>query len=252
MISDLSKVVSCGMGTNSIALIIGLYERGIRPHYIVFVDTGCEKPWTYEYIDIFDNWLGSVGFPLVTRISGACTPRTISDGSLENELLRLRTLPSKVFGLGACSAKWKIRPFEKWAKQACLTDPALKYIGFDADEPERMDKAQKEKGWVKKYPLIEWWWGRSECISAIQRVGLPLPGKSACFFCPSSKKHEIFSLPPDLLHRALRLEEFAINRGHLKEVKGLGRDWSWSNLVRQGSLFNFSDPPSVHCNCYDG
>ena len=37
-------------------------------------------------------------------------------------------------------------------------------------------------------------WGRDDCVAAIARVGLPQPGKSACFFCPSSKKHEIITL----------------------------------------------------------
>jgi hypothetical protein len=36
--------------------------------------------------------------------------------------------------------------------------------------------------------------GRDECVQAIQAAGVPLPGKSACFFCPSSKQREVLDL----------------------------------------------------------
>ena len=59
-------------------------------------------------------------------------------------------------------------------------------------------------------------------------AGLPQPGKSYCFFCPSMKKQEILYLKehyPDLFNRAATLEENAMP--YLKTVKGLGRSYSW-------------------------
>ena len=80
-----------------------------------------------------------------------------------------------------------------------------------------------------RYPLIEdWHWTRDDCIRAIQEAGLPLPGKSSCFFCPSMKRKEIEALKrqyPDLYRRALAIEENAMP--HLKTVKGLGRNYAW-------------------------
>jgi len=53
MQSDLSQLlcVSFGGGTNSTAMLIGLWERGIRPDFITFEDTGGEKPHTYKHIE---------------------------------------------------------------------------------------------------------------------------------------------------------------------------------------------------------
>ena len=44
------------------------------------------------------------------------------------------------------------------------------------------------------YPLMEWGWDREACIRAIEAAGLPQPGKSSCFFCPSMRAEEIIDL----------------------------------------------------------
>ena len=43
---------------------------------------------------------------------------------------------------------------------------------------------------------MDWGWTREDCIAAIQQEGLPLPGKSSCFFCPSMKKKDPHPLSP--------------------------------------------------------
>ena len=48
--------------------------------------------------------------------------------------------------------------------------------------------------YTKVYALMDWGWTREDCIAAIQQEGLPLPGKSSCFFCPNIKKREIRNL----------------------------------------------------------
>ena len=56
--------------------------------------------------------------------------------------------------------------------------------------------------------------------------------KSACFFCPASKKEEIVWLRehhPELLERALAIERNA--QAKLTTVKGLGRSFSWSTYL---------------------
>ena len=77
-------------------------------------------------------------------------------------------------------------------------------------------------------PLMEWGWAREACVRAIEAAGLPQPGKSSCFFCPSMRAEEIIDLRehyPDLFRRALALEDNA--RANLKTVQGLGRNYSW-------------------------
>lgn len=234
-------VVSYGGGTNSTAMLIGCWERGIHVDIILFSDTGGEKPHTYEHIEAMQAWLAEKGMPPIIVVRKP-------DLTLEQDCLNRKALPSVAYGFKSCSDHFKIRPQRKYLESIGVINPT-KLIGFDMDEPHR---AQPIKG--NRYPLIEWEWGRAECVEAIERVGLPLPGKSACFFCPSSKKAEIKVLRrmyPTLAARAVAMERNA----ELTEVKGLGRSFAWGDLYeaedRQQNLFAES-PIEIDCGCYDG
>ena len=66
----------------------------------------------------------------------------------------------------------------------------------------------------------------------IRDAGLPVPVKSACFYCPASKKAEILLLRehhPRLLDRALAIEANA--RPNLTSVRGLGRSFAWADFL---------------------
>ena len=51
------NIVSFGGGTNSAALLIGLYKHKIPIDLITFADTGAEHPHTYQFIEIINQWL---------------------------------------------------------------------------------------------------------------------------------------------------------------------------------------------------
>lgn len=149
-----------------------------------------------------------------------------------------------------------------------------KFIGYDAGETRRIQHAapidEVDKKYEKHYPLYEWGWTREECVRVIERAGLPKPGKSSCFFCPSMKKKEIQALwenHPDLFQRAIDLEHGAAATS--RTVKGLGRDWSWesyynefmANKEFEDAQITFDElfPDSLGgclcgapCGCYDG
>ena len=61
-------VVSCGLGVDSVSMLIGMRARGIVPDLILFADTGDEKPETYAYLPILQAWLAANGFPPVTVV----------------------------------------------------------------------------------------------------------------------------------------------------------------------------------------
>lgn len=234
-------VASYGGGTNSTAMLIGMVERGERCDHILFSDTGGEKPHTYEHNARFSDWLVAHGLPPITVVRKA-------EFTLEQDCLTRKALPSIAYGFKSCSDHFKLRPQRKYLESIGIINPT-KLIGFDCDEPQR---AQPIKG--NRYPLIEWGWGRAECVEAIERAGLPLPGKSACFFCPSSKKAEVMVLRrmyPDLAARAVAMERNA----ELTEVKGLGRSFAWGDLYdaddAQAKLFPDS-PIQQECMCYEG
>ena len=87
------------------------------------------------------------------------------------------------------------------------------------------------------YPLHDWGWTRDRCIAEIEAEGLQAPEKSACFFCPATKKTEIREMAvkhPELLARALELEDNAMPK--LRTVKGLGRSFNWREFAEAEGL----------------
>jgi len=52
-------VVCWGMGQDSTGMLVGMRERGIRPELIITADVGSERPDTYAFRPIFDDWLES-------------------------------------------------------------------------------------------------------------------------------------------------------------------------------------------------
>ena len=180
---------------------------------------------------------------------------------LEQDCLAGGMLPSIAYGFKACSQKYKRQPQDKYCNnhEACKAvwsrgDKPVKLIGYDADESHRAHIPEDNK-YTYKYPLVEWGMGRDECINTICRAGLPQPGKSSCFFCPSMKANEIKKMAvtnPDLMKRALAMEENA--QANLTSVKGLGRNWAWKDLLATADMFeeDFLNPIEEDCGCYDG
>jgi hypothetical protein len=260
------NIVGYGGGTNSTAMIIGLYQRGVPIDLILFSDTGGEQPHTYEYLPIMDKWLREHGLPPITILE--YIDRNGERLTLEQECLRSGNLPAIAYGNKACSLKHKVSTQEKFCNNhpECRKvweggERVVKFIGFDAGEERRRTHAivydAQDKKYKNEYPLIDWGWFREDCIAAIQQEGLPLPGKSSCFFCPSMKRSEIRTLyhnHRDLYERAIAIERNA--KPNLVSIKGLGRSWSWEDFVQADKdqtafcgLFPENDMP---CGCYDG
>lgn len=255
----LLRVVSFGGGVNSTAMLIGMLERGDKPDAILFADTGGEKPATYEHVEVMKRWCVDNGFPEMTRVSYS----TSRHGTLENECLNNGTLPSKAFGFGGCSQKWKRYPMDRWIDR---WEPAnerwergekvARLIGIHAGETRR-GKIPDDNKFTYRFPLREWGWGQAECEASIVRHGMSIPVKSACFFCPAMRKAEVIALAkehPDLFERAVELERNAKECGGLEVVKGLGRHWTWEDLVNSDKqqMRMFGDDQAPLCDtCVD-
>jgi hypothetical protein len=212
MSQELPIIVSFGGGTNSTAMLCGFRERGIVPSLICFADTGGELPHTYDHVLDMDRkcreWWG-IGIETVRKTYKG-HPET-----LEQQCIRTKQLPSLAYGYKQCSVHFKSRPQNKrqreWAKEHGHTE-IIKAVGFGADEPWRIkrsfDTVKDGRLTVhSRYYLVEWQWGRSACVEAIQRHGIRQPGKSACFFCPSKKPSLVLKLrktAPHLFERGLQ------------------------------------------------
>lgn len=220
--------VSYGLGVDSTAMLVGMHKLGIVPDAITFADTGSEKPETYEFLPIMSAWLREHGMPEVTVRYGTATAK---DGSgtystLEEQLVLLGTLPGIVFGFGSstygksCSQKWKVGPQERHdrkhdaARQAWFESRKVtRCIGYDcgAADSKRSDIPEDER-YQYWYPLRAWGWDRERCKAEIAAAGLPVPPKSACWFCPATKPDELrefVARHPEYVERILRIEAAA-------------------------------------------
>lgn len=220
--------IAYGLGVDSTALLVGLKARGVRPDFILFADTGCEKAATYAYLPVISAWLEEVGFPPVTVVRYA--PKNAPYTTLEGNMVMNATLPGAAFGWGSCTMKWKIAPQNKWSEHSGLCKAAWtngrkvsKMIGFEAGEEYRRNKAHtsNDTRFDYLYPLISWGWDREECKARIREAGLPVPPKSACVFCPNMKPEEILDLTEEERGRIARVELAA--EPYNKKVHGLWR-----------------------------
>ena len=57
-------VVGYGGGTDSTAMLVGLWQRQVPVDLILFADPGGEQPHTYEYLEIMERWLLEHGMPV--------------------------------------------------------------------------------------------------------------------------------------------------------------------------------------------
>src|SRR5690242_14871591 len=98
-------VVADGLGVDSTAMLLGLWQRGIVPDLILHADTGGERPETIAYIPERQRWLASVGFPplIIVRRKPVLHGKMGSYSTLEGNCLVNETLPSLAFGFRSCS-----------------------------------------------------------------------------------------------------------------------------------------------------
>ena len=244
-------VVSCGLGTDSVAMLVWMKRQGIRPDAILFADTGVEMPHTYAYAEVLQEWLARVGFPALTIVRRTPVRVTYAPHhDLEGNCLTNATLPSLAFGFKSCSLKWKVEPMDAWVKAHVARIPGHKItrvIGYDASGKDlRRSKIAASPDFDYWYPLRDLGLTRPDLKDLLADEGLPQPFKSACFLCPARQRDEVLALAiayPELIDRAIAIEKtWADGRfgpaareleGKKASTVGLGRKWSWTDFVAE-------------------
>jgi hypothetical protein len=162
--------------------------------------------------------------------------RRTRDGRIETLWQRLvrkgsRSIPIPVRmshngapGTRSCTADFKMRVIYKWQRQhgATKDNPAVAGLGISLDESHRMRRDSGFPAQVLEYPLLDLRINREKCKRIIRSAGLPVPPKSACFFCPFHSVQAWVKLHrerPDLFRRAVCMERLLNIRR-----KRLGRD----------------------------
>lgn len=224
------RTISYGGGVQSTALgVLATQGRlddimGGPLDAMLYSNTGddSEHPATNVYVrDVFTPWAAERGVTVheLQRIDRDGRPHTLW-GDLMREGSRSVGIPVRMTngapGNRSCTADFKIRVVAKWLKAhgASADDPALVAIGISTDEIQRVGNKRTEPYERPIYPLIELGLDRSACAQIIRDAGLPVPPKSACFFCPFHRPStwaEQRRDEPDLFWKSVELER-TLNR----------------------------------------
>ncbi|MGR3937089.1 phosphoadenosine phosphosulfate reductase [Streptomyces sp. BRA346] len=242
------NVVSYGGGVQSTALLVLAAQGRIDFGTFLFANVGddSEHPKTLRYVrDV------AIPFAKDQGISLHILERHRRDGTTETLWERLvrpgsRSVPIPVRmsngapGRRSCTADFKIKVVGRWLREhgATKSAPAQVAIGISVDEVHRANRRRAEPHENIVYPLLDLGLRRTDCVRIIEQAGLPIPPKSACFFCPFKtlqQWQEMRRTEPELFAKATELEATLI-----AQRAALGRDPAY--LTRRGKPLSEAIP----------
>lgn len=182
------RFLSWGGGVQSTTLAIMAARGDIPPvDAIIHSDTRFERTKTIENITWYSEWLKSYGQNVIVTRS----EYDIRDNNAHMHM----PLWSQSGGplRRQCTSVFKLIPLKRamriYAGYSKSTPPHpvkaqfTVLLGISWDESERMHKSRI--GYMKNiWPLISKRMTRTDCKNYIEKLGLPVPVKSACIGCP--------------------------------------------------------------------
>lgn len=220
---------SFGGGQQSVAALVLAARGEIDFRTFLFANVGddSEQPETLRYIEEYAKpFAAKHGIELVElhRI-GRSGPRR---GEVRTLLADLQRPESKSIGIPVhlngggpgtrqCTERHKIKVIADELARRGATDenPATVGIGISLDEIHRANNRTRIPHERVVYPLLELGLRRTDCQRIIRAAGLPVPPKSACWFCPMkrpSEWHELRRTQPELFDKACALEDQLVER----------------------------------------
>lgn len=233
---DPIRAFSYGGGQQSVACLVLAAQGRIDFPLFLFANVGddSEQPETLRYTEEYAKpYAAQHGIELVevARV-GRAGPRRGETRTLLADLERPDSksipIPVRMAGAGPgtrqCTDRFKIKVIADKLAQLGATEasPATVGIGINLDEIHRANNRTRIPHEQVVYPLLELGLRRTDCQRIILDAGLPVPPKSACWFCPMKRPaewHELRRNQPDLFEHACGLEDQLVER----RVK-LGKD----------------------------
>jgi len=234
----MKNYLSFGGGVNSVALYLYLIGQPVdfEP---VFVNHGTDWPETYEYLDMFQDFIAKRGWPSITVLRA---------DDLYNYSWEKKMVP--FFRRRWCTRIFKVELLEKYYSKPCF-----QMLGFDFGEINRAN-ISCSNDIETRYPLIEAEIDRYACKSLIKSHGLNPPIKSGCYICPFQKRSQWIELRrkhPCLFQKAVDLEQrnidYRLSKGKAPLYLSQSYKCSLSSVVneRQNKLFVEEEYPPCVC-----
>ena len=208
-------ILALSGGKDSAALAVYLREKHpeLKLEY-VFIDTGCELPETYEYLDRIRAVLNIT----ITRI------RPKKDWEHYWSLAKVKRTKKGAFTyLPSPKNRWctevlKLVPYEKWLTMNCAHSIVHNYVGLRADEKQgRVGFVLNKPNIIQHHPLVEDGLVYEDIKQLLLSSGLNFPKyymwrkRSGCYFCFYQSKKEwlgLYEHHEDLFRKAQSFETF--------------------------------------------
>jgi len=190
--------LSFGAGVQSTALLAlcVLEEPGFpRPDLVIHAETQSELEDTDAHTDYMQAWCSECGVRMVRPTAGSLERVQLGFESSRDRGFRV-SIPAFTGEGGTlrrqCTREFKIDPIHRAVREALGArhgeviagkKRARALIGISRDEADRMRSSGHS--WIDNvYPLVDARMARWDCVDTIKRLGLPVPPKSSCVFCP--------------------------------------------------------------------
>lgn len=176
--------LSYGGGVQTIAILVLVATGKLpAPRLAIMADTGRERASTWRYLDRH-------ALPLMQQL-GIDFHRAGHDlatvdlyGHNGDLLIPAFTESGKMHTY--CSSEWKRYVVRRQLRALGYgpDNPVREWLGMSLDEIHRMKHSDVK--WIETHwPLVfDVPLRRIDCLTAIERYGLPVPSKSACWMCP--------------------------------------------------------------------
>lgn len=197
-------ILSLSGGKDSTALAFFMKENMpeiFEKLELVFSDTECELPETYDYLNKIEVFLNKK----IIRIK--------PDRSFDHIYQVYNQLPS--ITKRWCTVELKTKPFRKFLKEDYSDGITYLYIGIRADELRRISTSKSTDILKECHPFIEYNICKNDVCDILNKAGIGLPkyyewsNRSGCYFCPFQTKNNWINLyenHPDLYKKAMSYE----------------------------------------------
>ena len=226
-------ILSLSGGKDSTALAFFMKENMpeiFEKTELVFCDTECELPETYDYLNKIEIFLNKK----ITWLR--------PEKSFEHIMTTCGYLPSPIRRW--CTIELKTKPFENFIKKR-LDGLINLYIGIRADEMFRAKYGRYRNKQIKEiYPFVDRGLTKNDIENILKESGINLPkyyewsNRSGCYFCPFQTKKNWINLyknHPDLFFKAKSLEDERNKNPNFEKV-GWNLDMTLEEMIKPENM----------------